>query len=96
LSDAQQIQATREAYLKAQAEAEKLAKSLGKKLLEPSFVHPTFNSRTSGNSQRLMKHQRCLELLEDCSYYLQEDEIISDDPRSVEFQVNFSLHYYCE
>ena len=44
----------------------------------------------------MLSRQKCMGMLAGSQYELKENEIVSDDPRSVEFFVEVTCHYEVE
>ena len=90
---AQLESATAEAFSRAREGAEQLARAAGMRLGKLSAVH---GGGATLDAARLMDRQRCAALLAGCTYYPRDDEIVSDDPRSVEFKVSVLASYHLE
>jgi hypothetical protein len=96
LSDEQLEKACAQATALARHSAERLARSSGYRLGKMWLLQATVGKNSELRTDRLMNHQRCLALLSECSYNLNEDEIVSEDPRATEFAVRVCLSYHLE
>lgn len=94
LDEEQLTKALTAAVAQAQRDAERGARAAGLQLAGLKWVNSTCaNDR---GHERMMERQRCAGLLAGSSYDLAEDEIVSDDLRSVEFRVSASMWYFLE
>ncbi|MBL8817827.1 MAG: SIMPL domain-containing protein [Planctomyces sp.] len=87
--------ATTEAFGVAKQMAERLAHSAGRRLGEPSSIH-YHGSQASHPPDRVLERQRCASLLAASSYKLQGEEVVSEDPRSVEVTVSVHVTHHLE
>jgi hypothetical protein len=96
LSEERLEQAMMEAFSVARRNAERLARAAGKQIGD--LLHLTRGAQAAefARHDRLIQQQRCLAMLAGSSYHLKENEIVSDDPRSVEFAVNVHVSYQIE
>ena len=96
LSEEQMQKATTEAFTLARQNAETLARDSGMTLGKICMVsRSTLYQRHEGHV-RMMAQQCYMSILADTSYKLEENEMVSDDPRSVTFTVGVSTTYYLE
>ena len=96
LNEEQMQNATTEAFTLARQNAEMLARSSGMSLGKIWMVSRTTCSQRQEGHARMMAQQRYMSILADTSYKLEENEMVSDDPRSVTFTVSVSTTYYLE
>lgn len=94
LSEEQRATAAAQAFAQSQQAAERLARGMGRSLGPLSFVH-TSNTRLSHvNPELMMSRQKCQTALANMSYTLDEHDIVSEDPRPVEFYVSVTATYH--
>ncbi len=85
-----------EPFTLARQNAEMLARDSGMSLGKICMVsRSTLFQRHEGHA-RMMAQQCYMSILADASYKLEENEMVSDDPRSVTFTVSVSTTYYLE
>ena len=71
-----------------------LARGIGMSLGKLWMVHIVPNSIRPEGHVRMMARQRHMSILDDTSYNLDENAMVSDDPRSAAFNVNVNASYY--
>ena len=93
LSEERLNDATLRATAQARQAAERLAAAFGKPLGVPTYINANGGRMASIRADRMMARQRCEGLLSGTSYDLGEDEVVSEDPRSVEFNLSVSMNF---
>lgn len=93
LSEEQLTAATTEAVALARRSAERMARAFGKPLGTPTFTNVVSGRMANLRADKMMTRQRCEMLLAGTSYHLDEDEVVSDDPRSAEFHLSVTVNY---
>ncbi len=97
LDDDRREQAIAEAFTQAQAQAEFFAQAVGRRLVhEPHLIQWGVDIRAFHRPDRMQNRHRLGALLSECSYDLDENEVVSDDPRSAEFPIRIGASYYLE
>lgn len=93
LEEAALVEANLQAFQLACRQVERLTAAAGLppgRLESVSYGH---NYGDASRSDRIMERQRCLGILEGTSYLLSDKEVISEDPRSVDFTVSVTVGY---
>lgn len=80
----------------AYAKAETLARAAGWKLGPLSMLSEQSGDYSLGRTDRMMNRQRCGAMLAGSSYDLKENDMVSDNPRSMEFVVVVHTHHTLE
>jgi hypothetical protein len=96
LSEEQLATASAEAFALARRNAENLARAMGMRVAQVSYVNFGVGDTEPSRTDLMMARQRSWSLLAGCSYTPGENEMISDDPRSAEFRVRADVSYHLE
>src|SRR5262245_14618259 len=95
--EAEQLEkAMAEAFSRARESAERLARAAGLRLGPLATVFANPHAPDPARSYKLIEQQRCMSLLDGCSYELRDNECVSDDPRTTGFIVSVNVSYYLE
>lgn len=95
LTEDQWEKATSDAFAHGRHRAERLARAADKRLGRLASL--SFNPAAhSIRTDRMMRRQGCLALLDGCAYDLAEDEIAAQDPRAMEFTVAVNATFHLE
>jgi hypothetical protein len=96
LGEEQWAKAFEEAFTQARLKAERQARALGRRLGRLGHVSQGVNLVDGARTDLVMRRQRCMGLLAGASYSLSGNDIVSDDPRCVDFAVKVDAHYALE
>jgi hypothetical protein len=96
LDEAQLDKALTEAFSLAQQNAERFARSMGRRIQHLSLITFRFGDLEVGRADKLMNRQRSWALLAGCSYDPKENEVVSENPQSAEFIIKSDVHGYLE
>lgn len=95
LSDEQWAKATNEAFARCRQKAERLAAAAGMRLgrLSSMSYHLV---QSALRSDKMMRRQGFMAILDNCAYDLAEDEMPASDPRPMDFNVAVNASFHLE
>lgn len=96
LSDADREAAIRQGIALARERAQRLARAADGRLGRLTYLSENLKDAALTRPTLMISRQKCAGMLAGSQYELQENEIVSEDPRSVEFFVEVSCHYEVE
>jgi hypothetical protein len=95
--EAERLEASlEEAFSRACANSEQLARAAGLRLGRLSPVNYGHARVAEGRPDKMMERQRCAALLAGTTYDLGDYDVVSDDPRPAEFTVSVNVHHMLE
>ena len=96
LSDTDREAAIRQGIVLAREHADRLARAADGRLGRVTYLSENLRDASLTRQSLMLSRQKCMGMLAGSQYELKENEIVSDDPRSVEFFVEVTCHYEVE